>query len=194
MKHLDSEPDDLQWHISEMKVACRVLDDQIKALTDLKGVLKHSRSFDWQSSPDDERYETDMINIPVISSQNPARTPHTLKKLNGVLEDRRDVRGRISGFIDVLSRIGTQKDTETLGKTIERSNSALKGAVEGQIRCAKALDKTIETSNSALKDALKEQTSYAEALNDEVTYQGRAISAFTALNVLFLPLGFFSQV
>ena len=152
-----------------MKVACRVLDDQIKALTDLKGVLKHSRSFDWQSSPDDERYDTNMINIPVISSHTPAQTPHALKKLNGVLEDRQNIRGRISGFIDVLSKIGTKKDTE-------------------------ALEKTIVSSNSALKDAVKEQTRYAEALNDEVSYQGRTISAFTALNVLFLPLGFFSQV
>ena len=123
-----------------MKIARKVLDDQIKALTDLKDVLKHSRSFNWQSSPDDERYDSDLINIPVISTQNPAQTPYALKKLNDVLEDRQSIRGRISGFIDTLSRMETG-----------------------------ALQMSLEASNSALKDAVQEQIRYAEALNDEVS-------------------------
>lgn len=98
---------------------------------------------------------------------NPAQTPHALKKLNEVLEDRQNLRGKFSGLIDTLSRMGTQKDTEML-------------------------QKTIESSNSALKDAIREQISYTEALNDEVTYQGGTASVFTALDVLSLPLGVFS--
>jgi hypothetical protein len=41
---------------------------------------------------------------------------------------------------------------------------------------------------------MQQQLFFAEALNDEITYQGKALSMFTALNVLFLPLGFLSQV
>lgn len=141
-----------------MRLARRVLDDQIKALTDLRDVLKQCRSFNRGSSPNDERYYTNTIDIPVISSQNPAQMLHTLEKLDGVLEDRRSLRRKISDFINTLSKIVEQKDTTTLQQTIQ------------------------------------EQIRYAEALNDEVTYQGKSISAFTALNVFFLPLGFFSQV
>ena len=159
--HLNSGPDDLPWHISEMKVACRVLDDQIKALIDLKDILKQSRSINWQLNHDDARYDTDIINIPVISTQNPAQTPYALRKLNDVLEDRQNIRGRFLGFIDTLSRIEARK-------TQEASNSAIKDAIEEQIRCA-------------------------EALNQQVADQ-RIAALATALNVFFLPLGFFAQV
>ena len=155
--------------------------------------MKHSRSFDWQSSPDDERYDANVINIPVISTHNPAQTPYALRKLNEVLEDRQNIRGRISGFLDTLSRIGTQKDTEALQKRIETSNSALKDSVEQQIRCAEALEKAIETSNSILNDAFQELIDYAEGSSEQTPGQNAA-SSVTALNVLFLPLGFFAQV
>jgi hypothetical protein len=49
-------------------------------------------------------------------------------------------------------------------------------------------------TKEATQTALQQQLQFAEALNDEVAYQGKALSMFTAINVLFLPLGFFSQV
>jgi hypothetical protein len=49
-------------------------------------------------------------------------------------------------------------------------------------------------SAEATQSAMQQQLQFAEALNDEITYQGKALSMFTALNVLFLPLGFLSQV
>ena len=41
---------------------------------------------------------------------------------------------------------------------------------------------------------LLDQKCQAQVLNDEIVTQGKALSAFTVVNVLFLPLGFFSQV
>ena len=110
-----------------MKVSRRVLDDQIKALTDLEDVLKYSRCFNWDSRPDNERYYADMIDIPVISSQKPAQMLYARKKLGEVLKDRRSVRGKISGSTNTLSRIGERKDAGALQQTIQE-----------QTRCAEA--------------------------------------------------------
>ena len=199
-----------------MKVARRVLDDQIKALTDLEDVLKYSRSF---NRPDDERHYANMINIPVISSQKPAQTLYALKKLGEVLKDRRSVRGKISGFTNTLSRIGERKDAGALQQTIQEQTryaealgesvsaavqeqtrcaevqgKSISAAVQEQMRCAEALNNEMTYQGKSISAAIQEQIRCAEALNNEMTYQGKSISAFTALNVFFLPLGFFSQV
>lgn len=45
-----------------------------------------------------------------------------------------------------------------------------------------------------LKTELLDQKCQTQVLNDEIVTQGKTLSAFTVVNILFLPLGFFSQV
>ncbi|CCX14991.1 Protein of unknown function [Pyronema omphalodes CBS 100304] len=84
------------------------------------------------------------------------------------------------------STTGNNQITEALKSTLDATTTAT-------TEQAKVLKTTLEDSNVVTKEVAKEQMKYAEALNDEIAYQGKSISAFTALNVLFLPLGFFAQ-
>jgi hypothetical protein len=43
-------------------------------------------------------------------------------------------------------------------------------------------------------ESLNDQVRYAEAPSEEVEWQGKTISTFTLVNVLFLQFGFFSQL
>ena len=46
----------------------------------------------------------------------------------------------------------------------------------------------------AQNELAQAQVKALEDVSAEVAYQGKTLSMFTALNVLFLPLGFLSQV
>lgn len=46
----------------------------------------------------------------------------------------------------------------------------------------------------SLDEAIIEQNQQAQSLKDEMTWQGSVLSMFTAVTVLFLPLGFFTAV
>jgi len=45
-----------------------------------------------------------------------------------------------------------------------------------------------------LVTGLEEQKGQMQALQDEIAFQGKTVSIFTVLSVIFLPLEFFSQV
>lgn len=78
------------------------------------------------------------------------------------------------------SWFATQKSTDSLQFTLDAKLSEQK-------ELAQTLQSTLETK-------LSEQQDQAQALQDEIASQGKTISIFTVLNLVFLPLSFFTQV
>ena len=58
---------------------------------------------------------------------------------------------------------------------------------------AQELKRELSEQAQAQAQQALEQQAQGQALHDEVEAQGRSVSAFTAVSLLFLPLGFFTQ-
>jgi uncharacterized protein YoxC len=164
----DTWNEQLGKHQARMIGVRRVLDDQLKVLNRLKDILRHSRKED-----NVKVYDRNTIRIPIISQLRNDVMSHTMTQINTVLHERKDVHENLSQMITTVRFLTKMVQNSTLESKIEASAN---------------------TASNIAKEAAKEQVKRAEALNDEIAYQGKAISAFTALNVLFLPLGFFAQV
>ena len=63
-------------------------------------------------------------------------------------------------------------------------------ATKGQ---AQELKKELLEQAHAYVQQVQEQRVQAQALQEEIEIQGKTLSAFTVVNVLFLPLAFFTQ-
>ncbi|KAF8247336.1 hypothetical protein K440DRAFT_305690 [Wilcoxina mikolae CBS 423.85] len=114
---------------------------------------------------DENLFNTDVIEIPVISALSKKEVRRVHAMIDRVISQRKRMMEKMSDII------GSLKD---MCKSTEQARGVMQ--------------------QKAIKETVQEQLRNAEILGDEITYQGKTLSMFTAVNVLFLPLGFFSQV
>ncbi|KAI5809212.1 hypothetical protein BZA77DRAFT_391827 [Pyronema omphalodes] len=163
----DTRKEQLWKHQAKMIGVRHVLDDQLKILTRFQHILRHSRDKD-----NAKVYNRNTIRIPIISQLGNDVMSHTMTQIDTVLHERREVHEKLSQMIKNVRFLTKAAQNATLESTIEDS---------------------VNHASIVAKETAKEQVRQAEALTEEIAFQGRAVSAFTALNVLFLPLGFFAQ-
>ncbi|KAI5788996.1 hypothetical protein EDC01DRAFT_728827 [Geopyxis carbonaria] len=132
-----------------------------------------------------------------------------------ILKDMRGIFSRsvyVRDPTDIVSNTYTTNTLHTpvvsgkmqgVNEQIGYANATLLKIINGRYeiteKCNKAIEEmrrsnnTLEKQTTALKGAISEQTAQAEQLTEEIAWQGKTLSAFTIVNVIFLPLGFFSQ-
>ncbi|KAI5788495.1 hypothetical protein EDC01DRAFT_660339 [Geopyxis carbonaria] len=110
------------------------------------------------------KYTEDMLKIPVISGES----ENTSEQIFYVLAS-------LERVIENREEVGRKimQSMEKIGKKIDVKSS--------------------EELQSTMQEQLDAQKVQGQALQDEITFQAKAISLFTVLNAIFLPLGFFSQ-
>jgi hypothetical protein len=83
---------------------------------------------------------------------------------------------------------------ESIRGAVESQQAALEERMQGQLRAAESIRQAVESQQAAHDEKLQEQIRLAASLEAEVSFQGKALSMFTAVTVLFLPLSFLAQV
>lgn len=76
--------------------------------------------------------------------------------------------------------------------TIDQAQG-LKKELSEQAQAQERQAQVLRDQAQAQAQHAQEQRIQAQALQDEIEFQGKALSAFTIVNVLFLPLAFFTQ-
>ncbi|KAA8912326.1 hypothetical protein FN846DRAFT_324757 [Sphaerosporella brunnea] len=168
-------------------------------------VLRYERSSlltEDQSFTDSETIRRDLAHMLMVKSM--------LDDQIGVLESLGEIFEHATGYSYEadINRTDVDRvyiphltDESTIARDVQRLRNLITERKQHREKFASliaAIRKMFDTvqagdTKTATQTALNQQLKYAEALNDEVAYQGKTISMFTAINVLFLPLGFFAQ-
>ncbi|KAF8535204.1 hypothetical protein BDD12DRAFT_353684 [Trichophaea hybrida] len=147
-----------------IKAVKLVTENQIETLRDLKDLFQRAGPDHITPSVYSSKYNANMMSIPVISG-NVQRTDEQLHYVVSSL-------GKT-----IEERQGFNKELSSFIKKIEKSRDG----------------RSTDSLKSTLDAKLSEQRDQTKALQDEIASQGKTISIFTVLNVVFLPLSFFTQ-
>ena len=75
----------------------------------------------------------------------------------------------------------------------EDLKKGLSEQVGAQAQQAKDLKRALLEQTLLVQEQKEQAQAQADALQEEIEVQGKTLSAFTVVNVLFLPLGFFTS-
>lgn len=129
-----------------------------------------------EEEEEEDLFTAEVITIPVISASSKIEVRRIHAMIRKVIAQRKGMQDKMAEMI------GSLKDMVSKGGSAGEG-----GGANSWLQCK-------STEQEVIKETVKEQLRNAELLGDEITTQGKTLSMFTAVNVLFLPLGFFSQV
>jgi hypothetical protein len=112
---------------------------------------------------------------------------YVVATLDVIMEERQQFGKKCAGFFETIQK--TRATVRSNKRLVERALTEMCPTDSCSV-----LQPTLAAQTQELKSELLEREPQAQALNDEIAARGKTLYAFTVVNVLSLPLGFFSSV